>query len=59
MLLLELPDRPDIDVSGLPALPIPILEIEVRRDEGPDVSAPVVEIEILGEAGRSPEGELE
>lgn len=49
MLLLEppLPERPDIDVPGLPAL-----DIEVRREEGPDVSAPVGEIDSVGDPSR-------
>lgn len=38
MLLLEvpLPDRPDAEAEGRPAL-----EIDVRRDDGPEVSASV------------------
>lgn len=46
MLLLDvaLPDRPDAD-AGRPAL-----EMEVRRDEGPEVSAPVDETDIIGDA---------
>ena len=48
MLLLDapLPERPDPDPEGLPAL-----EIDVRRDDGPEVSAPVGETETVGEAG--------
>jgi len=48
VLLLEapLPERADIDVPGLP-----VLDIEVRREEGPDVSAPVVEMDSVGDPG--------
>ena len=47
MLRLEfpLPDLPDEEG------PLPELEIEVRRDEGPDVSAPVGDGGIIGEPG--------
>jgi hypothetical protein len=50
VLLLEapLPERTDIAVPGRP-----LLEIEVRRDDGPDASAPVVEIDIVGDAERA------
>ena len=48
MLRLEvpLPERPDMEVPGRP-----LLEIEVRRDDGPDVSAPVGETDIVGDSG--------
>lgn len=51
MLLLEvpLPERADMAVPGRPEL-----EMEVRRDDGPDVSAPVVEIDTVGDAQRGP-----
>jgi len=42
VLLLEVPD------PGLP-----MLETEVRRDDGPDTSAPVVEIDTVGDTGCS------
>lgn len=29
----------------------PLLEIEVRRDDGPDVSAPVGETDMVGDSG--------
>lgn len=55
VLLLEVPERTDIDVPGRP----PVLEIDVRRDEGPDVFAPVDEAEIAGDKGRcSSSGDL-
>lgn len=48
MLLLEvrlsLPERPEEDVPGRP----PTLEIEVRREDGPDVSAPVEDTDAGG-----------
>lgn len=48
VLRLDVPllDRPDGDVPGRPAL-----EMDVRLDEGPDVSAPVVEIDAVGDVG--------
>lgn len=49
VLLLELPERADMAVSGRPEL-----EMEVRREDGPDASAPVVEIDIVGDAERAP-----
>lgn len=50
VLLLEvtLAERPDMEVPGRP-----LLEIDVRRDEGPEVSAPVGETDIVGEFGWS------
>jgi hypothetical protein len=33
-------------------------EIEVRRDDGPDVSAPVVEMDIVGDAERAPPSDV-
>jgi hypothetical protein len=50
VLLLEvtLPERADMEVPGRP-----LLEIEVRRDEGPEASAPVDETDIVGEVGWS------
>jgi hypothetical protein len=46
VLLLEvaLPDRPEAE-AGLPEL-----EMDVRRDEAPDVSAPVDETDDVGDA---------
>ena len=54
VLLLEaaLPERADMAVPGRP-----MLEIEVRRDDGPDASAPVVEIDI-GDAERGPPSDV-
>lgn len=50
VLLLEaVPERADMAVPGLPRL-----EIEVRRDDGPDVSAPVVDIDTVGDAEIAP-----
>lgn len=48
MLLLEapLPERADIEVPGLP-----VLDVEVRREEGPEVSAPVGETDSVGDPG--------
>jgi len=48
VLLLDapLPERPDMDVPGRP-----LLEMEVRRDDGPDVSAPVGETDMVGDSG--------
>ena len=55
VLLLEapLPERADMAVPGRP-----MLEIDVRRDDGPDASAPVVEIDIVGDAERAPPSDV-
>lgn len=55
VLLLEvpLPERADMEVPGRP-----MLEIEVRREDGPDVSAPVVEIDTVGDVGRTPSSDV-
>jgi hypothetical protein len=52
VLLLEapLPERADMAVPGRP-----MLEIEVRRDDVPDASAPVVEV---GDADRAPPSDV-
>jgi hypothetical protein len=46
---LPLPERPDMDVPGRP----PVLEIEVRREDGPDVSAFVGDADAGGENERA------
>lgn len=48
VLRLEVPERTDMDVPGRP----PLLDTDVRRDEGPDVLAPVDDAEIAGDKGR-------
>ncbi len=48
VLRLEVPERTDIDVPGRP----PLLDTDVRRDEGPDVFAPVDDADIAGDKGR-------
>jgi hypothetical protein len=55
VLLLEaaLPEQADMAVPGRLRL-----EIEVRRDDAPDVSAPVVEIDIVGDAERGPPNDV-
>lgn len=46
VLLLELPERWDMEVPGRP-----VLENEVRRDDGAEASAPVDDSVIVGDTG--------